>query len=118
MERKNKGVWGERLARWLLWAKGYHVIARNFRCKLGEMDLIARKNETLVFIEVRMRGPGSFLLPQETITRKKKERMRKIALWFMAKYKIRDVNCRFDVICIYSTGHFDKPEIMHIEGAF
>jgi len=118
MDRKGLGGWGENAAKWLLIRKGYHILRRNFRCGLGEIDIVAARGRVVVFAEVRVRGPSSFASPEETITKAKKERMRRLALYFIRKYRMEGIMCRFDVVCIERKEGFLKSKIRHIEDAF
>lgn len=111
------GKRGEEIAQNYLQRKGLKIIAKRFRFRRGEIDLIASERDTLVFVEVKARGAGSLGLPEESVNVKKQHQIRKIAEAYLALNKIEDVACRFDVISLV----FDKREaysITHIENAF
>ena len=91
--------------------KGYTILDRNFRTRYGEIDIIASKDKTLVFVEVRFRS-GSFISPEESIDYRKVQRIIKTANAYLTKATINYENIRFDVIAI------DKNQIRHIENAF
>ncbi len=97
--------------------KGYSIIARNFRCSYGEIDLIAYDefNKILVFVEVKLRKKNALVPPLESITRKKISNIKKCALQFIKKARVNYSELRFDVISIINT---HPPEIEHVEGAF
>lgn len=91
---------GEVAARSYLQKKGYRVVEANYRCPYGEIDLIAFRGDRLVFVEVRTRTGSSFGTPAESITAKKRTRLRKSALYFMRSRYGRELPCRFDLIAI------------------
>ena len=92
--------------------KGYTILDRNFRTRYGEIDIIANKDKTLVFVEVRFRS-GSFISPEESIDYRKIQRIIKTANAYLTKTTTTSYeNIRFDVIAI------DKNQIRHIENAF
>jgi putative endonuclease len=79
-ERKNKGDRGEDWAAAFLRKEGYCILERNYRCPLGEMDIIAREGKTIVFVEVKTRSSDRFGSPQSAIGPQKQRRMTAIAL--------------------------------------
>ena len=93
----------DRAAR-LLASRGYKLIERNFRCRHGEIDIIARQGRTLVFCEVKARGNRSFGTAMEGVTPAKMSKIRKTAEHYMQKKGLRDVDCRFDVVTIDGKG--------------
>jgi len=99
-EKKKIGQKGENLAFAYLQNLGYKVLERNYRCKLGEVDIIALDNDTLVFIEVRTRSSLDFGLPQESINRRKRHQISKVALEYMTRKKLNNTPARFDVVAI------------------
>jgi putative endonuclease len=87
--RKLLGRWGEKRCERFLRRKGFTTIARNFTCKLGEIDLIATENSgAIVFIEVRTRADESYIQAQETVTPKKQARLIRTAKYFLKTYKV------------------------------
>ncbi|OUQ87964.1 YraN family protein [Brevibacillus brevis] len=121
--RRLLGQRGEQLAEGYLVNKGFCIVDRNVRTKRGEMDLIALDGKCLVFIEVRTRSSQSFGTAGESITWKKKQKLRELALEYLQKSAQPIPTFRFDVIAIY-TGvstqgeDFMKPVIEHYESAF
>jgi putative endonuclease len=115
-EKKEIGQKGEDLAVAFLKGLQYVILERNYRCKLGEVDIIARDNDTLVFIEVRSRSSLAFGLPQESINRRKRHQISKVALEFMSRRRFKNTPARFDVIAIsFEQG---KEKVDHIRDAF
>ncbi|MHB1421101.1 MAG: YraN family protein [Bacillota bacterium] len=97
-DRKQKGRVGEEAAAAFLVTKGYRVLHRNFRCRLGELDIVARHQEYLVFIEVRTRSTSDFGAPQESVDYHKQARLRQLAQFYLSRYGLKEENCRFDVV--------------------
>lgn len=82
MKRKTTGIIGEKLAAEFLSKRGYMITETNYRCKEGEVDIIARDGEFLVFIEVRTKNSRLFGAPEESITARKKEHLRSVAGYY------------------------------------
>ena len=113
------GAWGEAKAAEYLRKKHYTIIACNYKCRFGEIDLIAQNRKYTVFVEVKLRKSGGFVQAREFVTAAKQERLRSTALmWLQANPDIRQP--RFDVIEIYAPQGTDtvNPEIIHLEDAF
>lgn len=107
------GAGYERLAADTLRGKGYGIMAQNYRCHLGEIDLIAVKGGVLVFVEVKYRADGTLGDPLEAVGPLKQRRIYRVAQVFMKERHIpQDTPCRFDVIGICGR------EIAHVENAF
>ena len=81
MGKQQVGRLGEEAAVAYLRERGYRIIATNYRCPLGEIDMIAKQGETLVFVEVKSRTGKSYGLPQESITRQKQEKLTRLGHW-------------------------------------
>ncbi|MFZ5943742.1 MAG: YraN family protein [Bacillota bacterium] len=113
---KELGLYGEDLALSELKKKGYLILDRNFKCKIGEIDIIARDKNHLVFIEVRSKTDASSGLPQETVNNTKKRKIRRVAEYYLLKNNLLEEYCRFDVVGIVWTGI--NPEICIIQDAF
>lgn len=111
------GQLGEELAVDLLKAKGYIILERNFRCKLGEIDIIARDKDTLVFLEVRSKSSSGFGVPQESVNYKKQRTIRRVAEYYLIKNKLQNDFCRFDVIAVTWQNN-STPKIEIIKDAF
>ncbi|MGZ4693492.1 MAG: YraN family protein [Acidimicrobiales bacterium] len=106
------GAAGEAQAAAWYEANGYEIVARNWRCRDGEIDLIVRRQRTIVFCEVKTRTSTAFGTPAEAITRAKREKLRHLAARWLDESPIRAMNIRFDVAAILA------GELEMIEGAF
>lgn len=106
---------GERAAARFLRRRGLRVLYRGYRTRLGEIDLIARDGETLVFVEVKARRQG---VPAEAVTPEKQRRITLAALHFLRKYGLLDIRSRFDVVAIVWPDERDRPQIEHYPNAF
>lgn len=104
MSNKNLGKKGEERAAAFLKERGFEIVERNFRYrKIGEIDIIARRDNLLIFVEVKSRNTPSFGGPLYSITRKKKSTLKTIASQFLIlnpEYSLKDIICRFDMISI------------------
>ncbi len=111
--KRNIGaVYEEKAAKYLK-EKGYVIVTKNFRCRMGEIDLIARKDTVLVFVEVKYRKTASFGYPEEAVSFSKQKTIRKVAEYFLLSEQLSlDTECRFDVIAVLN------EKIRHIENAF
>ncbi|MCK4905073.1 YraN family protein [bacterium] len=116
-DRKDAGKIGENIAVKFLTRKGYSILEQNFRVKGGEIDIIASKDNTLVFVEVKSRTSTEYGTGEEAVTYTKRKKLILAAKIYL-KYKGEDYNCRFDVIAILFDKTKKAKEINHIEGAF
>jgi putative endonuclease len=116
-DNKSLGERGEAIAVAYLKGKKFTIVGRNFRCKCGEIDIIARDGKVIVFIEVKARRTLSFGPPQLAVTAFKQRQISKTALTWLAKNQLQDANARFDVIAILLRDQ-QCPEIDHIRNAF
>ena len=119
MNTRLVGHWGEQTAGEYLRKKHYKLVAMNYTCRMGEIDLIAKNREYIVFVEVKLRKDASFAEAREFVTRAKQERIIKTASLWLA-HNETGLQPRFDVIEIYAP---DGPKsraikINHIENAF
>jgi putative endonuclease len=99
-ERLSLGKKGEDLAVAHLEKLKYRIIARNYQCSVGEMDIIARDKDTLVFVEVKTRATKDFGGPAAAVNGRKQRQLSKVALSYLNQKKLRDVPARFDVVAI------------------
>ena len=91
----------EKLAGVYLEQQGYEILEYNYRCRIGEIDIVARQGGYLVFVEVKYRTDTARGHALEAVGEKKQERIRKVALYyFMARHLPEDTPCRFDVVGI------------------
>ncbi|MGN0327337.1 MAG: YraN family protein [Lachnospira sp.] len=103
----------ENLACNYLIKSGYEIIERNYRCKTSEIDIIAKKDNWIVFVEVKYRSSHDYGVSIEAVNIRKQMRIRKAAeIYLITHYKHMDIPCRFDVIGI------DGDKITHIKNAF
>ncbi len=94
------GIIGEELAYHYLCAAGYKILLKNYECPLGEIDIIAKEKGALVFIEVKTRSSHEFGFPAESVTFNKRRQIVKTAQYYLKRYGIHDVPCRFDVVSV------------------
>jgi putative endonuclease len=87
MKRRDTGILGEKLARDFLEKRGYHIIETNYRCPHGEIDIIAKHKDSLVFIEVRAKRSPEFGSPEESITPAKREKIRATAYHYQQTHE-------------------------------
>lgn len=100
-QRKQLGNRSEQLACSFLEQKGYHLLQKNFSSRWGEIDLIFRKGQDLIFVEVRSKSSGRYGQPLETITSKKQEHLRRTAQYYLCQHReLEQCYCRFDVISV------------------
>lgn len=107
---------GEELAADFLKKNGYRILARNYKTKLGEIDIIARDKQTVCFIEVKTRQSSNFGLPQEAVFKAKQRQIAKAALVFLKENRLLEKSARFDVVSVMSSE--DAPKIELIKNAF
>ena len=113
------GPWGEALAAKYLQKKRYKIIATNYRCRFGEIDLIVADRKFLVFVEVKLRKSDKFAMAHEFVDKRKQDRIHTTAEFYLSAFPT-DLQPRFDVIEIYAPLGTDTlhPEIHHMEEAF
>lgn len=98
---RQTGAYYEQLAAEYLKQQGYIIMERNFRCKLGEVDIIALHHNTLVFIEVKYRARADWGQPSDAVNRQKQMRISNVASYYVYTHKqFANHNCRFDVVSI------------------
>jgi len=115
-ERISLGRLGEDLARERLKGLGYRIVKTNYRCPLGEIDLVARDGDVLVFVEIKTRRNEPLGQAKEAVTRRKQAQLSKVALAYMKSNNLWGSKARFDVVAI---GLIDgKNEIEIIKDAF
>ena len=115
--RVSLGRRGEQLAEQKLTASGYAVLARNYRCPAGELDLIARCGETLVFVEVRTRRGQAFGLPEASLTRRKRQHLIAAAQTYLQANALSDAAWRIDVVAVELSPQGELLRVDIIENA-
>lgn len=119
--RRALGQKGEQLAASFLQQKGYQIRERNVRTRRGEIDLVAIDGKSLVFVEVRTRTGQTFGTAAESVTWRKRQKLRELAIAYLQTLAQPVPAFRFDVIAIHcpTQGDFQQePFIQHIEHAF
>jgi len=112
MQKKELGRKGEEKAIRFLKKRGYRIIEKNYVCKMGEMDIIAREKDTLAFIEVKTRTSIEFGPPQLAVTEFKQRQLSKVALNFLKEKNIEDMKARFDVVAILLAPEGEEIELI------
>ena len=118
MNRRDLGSFGEEQAARYLRRKGYALVGMNYRCRLGEIDLIVRGHGCIVFVEVKLRRDDRFAAAREFVTSAKQRRILAAASLYLAQCG-EDLQPRFDVIEVYAPdGERGPITINHLENAF
>ena len=115
--RTRLGTWGEGLAGRFLQNKGYRILATNYRSSYGEVDIVARDGEELVFIEVRTRRGGSFGAPEESLSKAKIRRLLNTCQEYVQRTAEEDTEWRVDLVCIYLGPGHQVQRIQHLPHA-
>jgi putative endonuclease len=115
-ERRSLGHRGEELAVSKLKELKYRILERNYRCALGEIDIIAREKEVLVFVEVKTRRSQKFGHPADALHEDKQRKLSKVALTYLNQKKLSDIPARFDVVVVEFFS--PSPQITLIRNAF
>lgn len=110
------GSWGERTAEAYLKKQGYELLERNYRCRIGELDLVMKEGDTIVFVEVKTRMSLAYGLPSESITKTKQQHIRRTAQQYVSSQRLEGWDLRLDVVEILRTE--GKTYIHHITDAF
>ena len=108
---------GEIMAWNYLIKHGYKILEKNFRCPIGEIDVIAEKEKHLIFIEVKTRTDEDFGRPEESVHETKQKKIVKVASFYLKKTKKWDRSIRFEVLAV-TLRQTGEPEIRLIENAF
>lgn len=117
MKRRDTGKLGEKLAKEFLKKRGYHIVETNYRCPEGEIDIIARHRDYLVFIEVRTKKSLKFGSPEESITAVKRERMKAAAYHYQQAHDNLPSLWRIDVVAVELDDRGKTSRIELIENA-
>lgn len=120
MKKTELGARGEALAADYLEKNGYRILDRNYRCRMGEIDLVARKENTLAFVEVKLRKNTSYGEAREFVTASKQHKLIMAARHYLMTHPwAEEMTLRFDVVEIYAPqGTEKKTEIRHLIDAF
>ncbi|MBI9083562.1 MAG: YraN family protein [Desulfobacterales bacterium] len=115
-DRQQLGNTGESAAAGYLQVQGYRILQRNYRNPMGEIDLVARDHNTLVFVEVKTRRTQRFGSAKTWVTAKKQRRLSLVALVYLKQTGQMNTRARFDVVTVDAT--MDPPQIEVIQNAF
>ena len=115
---KDIGSFGEALARDYLISKGYKLLNMNFRNKFGEIDIICKKNNLLIFCEIKSRYSNSFGSPIESITCYKQKQIIKLSELYLISKKYYNFNVRYDIIEVIFNTITSSHIINHVQDAF
>ena len=113
------GQWGEEQVAEKLRRDGWTIVARNFRCRMGELDLVAKNSTFLAFVEVKLRKDDRFGLACEAVTASKQRKLRVAAQYYLMRHPT-GLQPRFDVAEVYAPQgvRTETPDIYYIENAF
>jgi len=112
------GRWGEKLASRFLKRQGYRVLARNVALPVGELDIVAREGEELVFVEVKTRRSEEFGGPLGAVGAAKQRKIIQAARCYLAAHRLGECPCRFDVVGVTRGKEGEDPEVELVRGAF
>lgn len=116
LSARDRGLEGEKAALEYLERSGFTVVCTNFRTPVGEIDIIAKKDNVLHFIEVKSRRGRKMGDPLESLTPAKRKKIRKTAEWFLARHREYKMPCLFGAIGVELS--FNPPRIEFVPGAF
>jgi len=117
LERQRLGLVGEELAVRELLSRGYAILERRYRTRYGEIDIVAKDGDTLVFVEVRARATGEFGRAAESVDERKRRKVTAMAVDYLARHRVTNRPCRFDVVAI-DAALSDCPAIRVYPAAF
>lgn len=112
---REKGIEGESVAVNFLKANGYKILERNFTTRCGEIDIIARKKSSIVFVEVKTRTSDIFGTPSEAVDRKKLSKLTSVANQYIQKTKLKNFSFRFEVVSVTRQNDSWHCEIIPVE---
>ena len=116
-QRRKFGGKGEDVAAAILRKNGHKILKRNYRCRRGEIDIIALDGEVICFVEVKARRPGGLFAPNRTVTAAKRRRVRRVARHYLRSNRLLDRVCRFDIISVIQPED-GEPQVDWIWHAF
>ena len=115
MNRRDTGILGEKLARDFLKKHGYRILDTNYRCPHGEIDIVARRGDVLVFVEVRTRRSLEYGSPEESVTAAKKEHLKATAFHYCQTHDNLPLHYRIDFVAVELDGKGQPLRIELIE---
>jgi len=116
-DKRKFGDWGERAAEFYLKNKGYEIIEKNFNTRYGEIDLICKKGDRFIFVEVKTRRNRRFGTPEEAVTRKKQEHLIAAAQIYISSKNRSDIQWQIDVLAVEGEPGAEKIAVRHLENA-
>lgn len=111
-ERQRLGTEGERAAEKYLRRQRYVIVQRNYRCRAGEVDLVALDGDTVVFVEVKTRTQPGFGSPLEAVDPRKQRQIQRAAQYYLTENRLQDRNARFDVVGVWWEGGEMRCELV------
>jgi len=117
MKRREVGILGEKLARGFLEEKGYLILETNYRCTEGEVDIVSRHDDCLVFTEVRTKTSREFGTPEESITRAKMAKLRAVTARYRQTHDDLPLSWRIDVVAVELDGRGQVSRLELFENA-
>lgn len=115
--KKFLGIFGENAAEKYLKSIGFKILKKNYKCRYGEIDIIAKDKGVLSFVEVKTVSTDKAETPYDTINAKKREHISRTAMFYLRENGMNEAACRFDVISVkYKNG--EEPKVEFIKGAF
>ncbi len=111
------GSKGEAAAAEALRGRGYKILERNYRCALGELDLVALQGKTLVFVEVKS-GLASAISPRERVDFRKRRKLVQVAMYYLKEKRMEGVSARFDVVEVDFPAQGGNPRVLILPNAF
>jgi putative endonuclease len=117
LDRIETGVLGEKLALGVLKKRGYHILETNFRCREGEIDIVAKQRDCLVFVEVRAKRSLAFGTPEESLSPRKQARVRRAARRYVQTHKGLPESWRIDFVGIELSPEGVADRVTVIESA-
>lgn len=118
MHNRQFGSYAEGLVIKFLQEQGYKILQKNYRCKFGEIDIIAKHQEFLVFIEVKARTSCKFGLPQDSINYHKQQKIRNVSQVYLSVHNLHQKPIRYDVVALLFNKQYELEKIEVIKNAF
>ena len=115
---KDIGNYSEKIAERYLESKGYYILDKNFRNKFGEVDIICRKADLIIFVEIKSRYTNSYGSPLESVTCYKQNKILSTSKYYIYKYKLYNYYIRYDVIELLLNNNNNSFKINHYKDAF
>ena len=109
------GKWGEEKATEYLKAKGYKIVARHWTHRIGELDIVAAKNDRIIFVEVKTRTSARFGAPEESIGWSKQEKLRRTANVYMLKHRLNNTPYQVDSVAVMYDPLLKETTVRHLE---